>query len=948
MEATGFILSLQPVLNNISATLISFKHLPGAFAELGKVVNTFEELLTSFERENGGQGNFPWIQPLKDSLEGALKAIQTYKKQPIKCKIFSSLYLEKIENARRHINDAVNATAISNAHLALQARNTLNTLAEKIEDLNEQNEKFQKDLKIALSENKTETLEHMAKMNGMDNEYDLRQQLIDAEQEKKDVKDLMFDTEQKLAIKFSKLAITKMEEYPHEYKCPITLDIMENPYVLFQSGYTYEYEAIMMALAKKPGIDPYTNQKFDGPPFLKENHTLRSAIQGWKDSQRRKIYRMQSVRGGRNLLCAAPSQPSQFDPLIDPQSALVQTNNNSPYATIFQSLPQPPAQPPAQQSPQSPPHSSLQLALQSIFQSVPQSISQSIPQSVSQSVPQSSSQLVPKSTSQSSTQLVLGSVSQLSLQSSPSACLQIDSKYSQKFRKMWKKNRSYIIIFGIIINVILLSVICVIFSKQSELEQLLEVKQPVPPSARPTPNLSLDSLTRPSGGTSNKIDPSFKSSVSLEQFRYPTLSPSPNLKSNIIIKKKRTMNPTSKSSLSPSNEPTVIISSKPSTTPSIQPIINPSCNPSPSPSTQPILKLKKKLTQVDGTGDDRFGSSVSVSGDIVVIGAYHGSHNGINSGSAHIFTKSGDYVAKLTAPDGVVDDNFGNSVSVSGDIIVVGARGDDDKGPDSGSAHIFNTSGEYIAKIIAPDGAADDYFGQSVSVSGNIIVVGNSYDGNNGGFVHIFNTSGEFVGKLIAGAAGDQFGKAVSVSGNIIVVGARSTHDNGYKSGSAYIFTTSGEFVDKLMAPDGAAGDRFGSSVSVSGDIIVVGSWFDDDKGSNSGSAYIFSTSGKYIAKITAPDGAADDRFGSSVSVSGNIIVVGAWGDQVHGYRSGSAYIYTTSGEYISKFTAPDGASYDHFGWSVSMSENTVVVGAWYDEVFGFNSGSAYIFSLSV
>jgi hypothetical protein len=162
--------------------------------------------------------------------------------------------------------------------------------------------------------------------------------------------------------------------------------------------------------------------------------------------------------------------------------------------------------------------------------------------------------------------------------------------------------------------------------------------------------------------------------------------------------------------------------------------------------------------------------------------------------------------------------------------------------------------------------------------------------------------------------------------------------------------------VAKLTAYQAASGDYFGSSVSISGSTVVVGSSGDDDNGTNSGSAYIFGRdqggvdAWGQVAKLTASDGASYDEFGRSASISGDTIVVGANGDDDHGSNSGSAYIFgrdqggVGTWGHVAKLTASDGASYDYFGWSVSISGDTIVVGANGDDDNGLGSGSAYIF----
>ncbi|MCH2162470.1 MAG: FG-GAP repeat protein, partial [Phycisphaerales bacterium] len=186
------------------------------------------------------------------------------------------------------------------------------------------------------------------------------------------------------------------------------------------------------------------------------------------------------------------------------------------------------------------------------------------------------------------------------------------------------------------------------------------------------------------------------------------------------------------------------------------------------------------------------------------------------------------------------------------------------------------------------------------------------------------------------GATGDQFGYSVSISGDTMVVGVPGDNDNGSLSGSAYIFERNGNGafsqVEKLVAKDGEAGDHFGTSVSISGDLVVVGAYLDSPKGENSGSAYIFERDGNgafsQVEKLVPNDGASDDFFGSSVFISGETVVVGMTGDSDNGANSGSAYIFERNGNgafsQVEKLVPSDGASGDHFGWSVSISGETV------------------------
>ncbi|GBC62283.1 hypothetical protein DENIS_3252 [Desulfonema ishimotonii] len=341
-------------------------------------------------------------------------------------------------------------------------------------------------------------------------------------------------------------------------------------------------------------------------------------------------------------------------------------------------------------------------------------------------------------------------------------------------------------------------------------------------------------------------------------------------------------------------------------------------------SNSEVLAFNPVETKIIAADDDNpaydyFGGSVSVSGDYAIAGAKCDEHIATYAGSAYIFHRSGTVwtqQAKLTAGDGEQGDNFGSSVSVSGDYAIVGAyydKDEDDPLNHYGSAYVFyrdGTAWTQQARLTASDGGPEDRFGMSVCVSGDYAVVGSNYDDDNGtnsGSAYIFYRNGsvwEEQGKLIAGdnAEGDFFGRSVSVSGDYAIVGAPNDDDGGSSSGSAYIFHRSESAwtqTCKLTADDSASGDLFGNSVSISGDYAIAGAYFGDDNGSMSGKAYIFFRNGDGTwtqqDKLTASDGAERDHFGNSVGIGGECVIAGAYYDDDNGTNSGSAYIYDIS-----------------------------------------------------
>jgi len=277
-------------------------------------------------------------------------------------------------------------------------------------------------------------------------------------------------------------------------------------------------------------------------------------------------------------------------------------------------------------------------------------------------------------------------------------------------------------------------------------------------------------------------------------------------------------------------------------------------------------------------------------------------------------------------------------------------------------AQAADFSGASEFKLTASDGAQTDQLGWAVAIDGDTAVVG----ANRGLAAYVFVRSGTTwtqQAKLrgMYCGTGDEFGCSVAISGDTVVVGALGYGGLGglgsYPGmGAACVFVRSGTAWTEqamLVASDGAAHDNFGSSVSISGDTVVIGAKH-DTVGANGwqGSAYVFVRSGttwSQQAQLTASDGAANDSFGISAAISGDTAVVGAYGHTVGANTGqGSAYVFVRSGTSWSQqaqLTASDGAAVDHFGYSVAISGDRALVGAPYKTV-GSNTGqgSAYVY----
>ena len=358
---------------------------------------------------------------------------------------------------------------------------------------------------------------------------------------------------------------------------------------------------------------------------------------------------------------------------------------------------------------------------------------------------------------------------------------------------------------------------------------------------------------------------------------------------------------------------------------------------------------------------DRFGYTLAADGDTIVVGAY-----GTGAGSAFVYERTGSEwleVARLAASDGGNNDRFGRSVAIDGNTIVVGAFADDDRGTNAGAAYVFERVGtDWIesAKLLATDGVARDFFGISVSVDSNVAIVG-SYrsddSGSDSGSAYVFErTASGWVeaSKLIAddGASGDRFGFSVSITDGLALVGSYLQDGVARDTGAAYIFeNTASGWVQhsKLIAVDGAESDQFGISVAIDENVVAIGSFGDDDNGPTSGSVYIFEQlQGVWTGtqKLLAANGAAGDQFGRSISVNGNRVMAGSPYRDDNGTSSGAAYIFQKiddSWQQQSYLLASDGVAQDNFGFSVSLDNDLSAVGSPGSESF---TGGAHTFEL--
>jgi hypothetical protein len=385
------------------------------------------------------------------------------------------------------------------------------------------------------------------------------------------------------------------------------------------------------------------------------------------------------------------------------------------------------------------------------------------------------------------------------------------------------------------------------------------------------------------------------------------------------------------------------------------------------------IAVSTKLAPADAQANGRFGVSVALDNDLALVGAnpYDGSYG---AGSAYLFHQSNNsawrQLAKLTPSDGQIGDGFGNAVALSGSTAIIGAVADSGSGPRSGSVYVYQAlepnSWTETAKLTAANPFAFQNFGQSVAIDSNTAIVGAFGDGDpvreTGGSAFIFEKDDLGVwtqtAKLKANDAEsfDGFGVSVGISGNTAIVGTYLDDNRAHEAGSAYIFerNNAGDWVQtaKLIASDAGPLSWFAWSVGISGGSAIVGALQGSTWGDRLGKVYMFRQDGHGTWTQEALFTPSNERrgLGTAVAISGDVAIAGALSDDA-GQFSGSALAFhredTGVWTQTAKYVASDAEAGDHLGFAVALSGNSALVGAFVDDnAAGVDAGSAFAFNI--
>ncbi len=385
--------------------------------------------------------------------------------------------------------------------------------------------------------------------------------------------------------------------------------------------------------------------------------------------------------------------------------------------------------------------------------------------------------------------------------------------------------------------------------------------------------------------------------------------------------------------------------------------------------------LVDELTRSDGVEGSHFwfGYSVSLSGDMAVVGAPRDDENGAWSGSTYVFENGPAgwaEVARLLPEDGVAGDGFGRSVGIDGNTVVIGTPGPTNVDDRPGAAYVFEDNGEgwtQVAKLVSDEDPNGPYslfeFGHSVSISGGTVLVGlphmhSTYSDNKPGAAYVFEDDGAGwtqTAKLLAAdpGASDQFGWSVAISGDKAIVGAPGTPMYGKKGeqvskggglDKAYVFEKDGSGWTQVaqLTDEGQIGyDYFGSSVAISGDKAIVGApqWLS----SEGASAYIFEDEGtgwKAVDTLVGSNSTEFSEFGTSVAISGDTALI-------TDSRDGYVYVFEQRDSgWTETALLMNLSGEDYYTLPVAIDGNTALVGSLSASADPDFPGTVYVFAV--
>lgn len=377
-----------------------------------------------------------------------------------------------------------------------------------------------------------------------------------------------------------------------------------------------------------------------------------------------------------------------------------------------------------------------------------------------------------------------------------------------------------------------------------------------------------------------------------------------------------------------------------------------------------VITLTSPNVQTNGF----FGQALATSGKYLIASAAHEGVGGQSeAGNVYVYdVKTGTLLVSISSPNYQTDGQFGDDVSFVGGNIAIGAGGESVSGlSEAGRAYTFTTSGTLVDSFTSPDAQTGGNFGQSVAISSTgTVIVGApreaAYGLSEAGHAYIFDVSKGVIGKVLTLTSPNAqtdglFGFSVATMGSYVIIGAEGESSAGQSdAGNVYVFNAnSGDLIATISSPSPQTGGTFGNSLAVGGTsktpLLVVGApWQSVDSYSRAGNAYVFNLATEALLhSLSSPAPQTGGRFGDGVSITANMIAVGADYETSHGQSiGGNAYTFSESaGSLENTFTSPNAQADGYFGFDIVIYSGSVIVGAEGETALGqANAGHVYIF----
>jgi hypothetical protein len=350
-----------------------------------------------------------------------------------------------------------------------------------------------------------------------------------------------------------------------------------------------------------------------------------------------------------------------------------------------------------------------------------------------------------------------------------------------------------------------------------------------------------------------------------------------------------------------------------------------------------------------------FGGDIALSGDLLLIGEWWGEVEEFGTaGQAYLYDTDWNLLSTLQAPEPELNAEFGRSVDLLGDMMVIGSPVYDAEGlRRAGEAYVFDSDGSFQFTLQSPEPQNSGNFGIEVALGKDIILVaetGGTVQGiYNAGVVHVYNTKGVYITTLMSPSMKTVglFGDKLAANDEFILIGEYGSMTRPDIIGSVHVFDYDWNLITTIQAPEQVEGTMFGISIAIRGETVVVGEvWADVEGHDRAGRAYVFDTDWNHLATLQSTAPKDEGEFGIGTAIGGDIMVVGERRGDVISINEGKAYVYDLEGNLLSTLASPNPTIGAHFSWRVATDGEIVIVSDVSATVDGITkAGKVHVFS---